>query len=142
MARFTTVPLPTLVLSTVGAVVAIADRLPAEFGGPGDPNNVAGEFLSRGTALSPPLVPMVLQVVFTVLATARRRWWGTLGVAGLTLLGLLYLIGGLGEGFWPDRFNLFEKLLQFLGLVSALLMLGLGLLALLPRRRPPRPGQA
>lgn len=54
-----------LAVWSVGAVVSIVAGWPAQFGGSGDPNNVAGEFVARGTATAPPLVPiMVLLVVF------------------------------------------------------------------------------
>jgi len=84
----------------VGTVVSVVAGWPAQFGGPGNPNNVAGEFLSRGTALSPPLFVMVALAVFVLLARSRR-WWGTLGVVGLCLLAVVTFIGSLGEAFAP-----------------------------------------
>ena len=54
-----------LAVWSVGAVVSMVAGWPTQFGGSGDPNNVAGEFVARGTATAPPLVPiMVLLVVF------------------------------------------------------------------------------
>jgi hypothetical protein len=62
---------------------------------------VAEEFLSRGTALSPPLSVMVVLVVFALLATSRR-WWGALGAGGLCLLAVVTFIGSMGEVFAPS----------------------------------------
>ncbi len=84
-----------------GTVVSIVAGWPAQFGGPGDPDDVTGEFLSRGTVFSPPLALMVALVVFALLAPSRR-WWGTLGVVGLCLLAVITLVGSLGEAFAPS----------------------------------------
>ncbi len=90
-----------LAVWSVGAVVSIVAGWPDQFGGSGDPNNVAGEFVARGTATAPPLVPiMVLLLVFILLALSRR-WWGTLGVVGLCLLAVFTFIGSLGEAGAP-----------------------------------------
>jgi hypothetical protein len=67
-----------LVVTGVGAAVSIAAGLPYEFGGRGDPTAVAADFVSGGgTALSPPLLPMVLLAVFAALSPAGgggARW--------------------------------------------------------------------
>ena len=80
--RLVSVAVLIFVVWVVGTVVTIVAGWAAQFGGPGNPNDVAGEFLSRGTALSPPLSVMAALVVFALLA-GSRRWWGTLGVVGL-----------------------------------------------------------
>lgn len=87
-----------LVLMVVGAVVSIAAGWPAQFGGQGDPDDVASEFLSRGTALAPPLVPLLLFAIFVALARRGDRW-GTAGVTGTMLLSIVFIIGSLGEAF-------------------------------------------
>lgn len=49
----------------------IVHKLPYEFGGIGDPNNVAQDFVrGGGTALSAPLVPLLVLAVFII----RERW--------------------------------------------------------------------
>lgn len=60
-----------LVVIWIGAIVAIAAGWPAQFGGGGDAGDVAGEALTRGTALSPPLGPVVVLADAPVLAVRR-----------------------------------------------------------------------
>ncbi len=105
---------------TVGTVVALVARWPAQFGGPGDPDNVATEFLSRGTVLSPPLFVMAALVVF-VLLVPNRRSWGTLGVVGLCLLAVLTFVGSLGEAFAPSTPDVPRTALIASGVVGVLL---------------------
>lgn len=86
-----------LLLATVVAVLA---GWPAQFGGPGDPDAVASEFLTRGTALSPPAVPLAL---FALAGWLARRT-GPLRTAGLVLLlplSVAFVVGGLGEALAP-----------------------------------------
>ena len=89
------------VVSVVGFVLAYVFQWPSEF--------VAGEItehyvtladISSGTVTSIPLAPWIALVVFALLARSRR-WWGTLAVVVLCLLGMLFIIGGLGEVFTP-----------------------------------------
>ena len=61
---------------------------------------MAGEWVVHGTALSPPLAPMVLQAFATFLVYVRRRV-GVVGELGLAVIGAAYVIGGLGEPFVP-----------------------------------------
>jgi uncharacterized membrane protein HdeD (DUF308 family) len=48
-----------------------------------------------------PLYPWIALTVFALLARSRR-WWGTLSVVALCLLGALFIFGGLGEAFAPS----------------------------------------
>jgi hypothetical protein len=124
----------------VSAVVSVAARWPAQFGGPGNPNNVAREFRSRGTALAPPLWEMVALVVFVFLARSNRRW-GTLGVVGLCLLAVLTLVGSLGEAFAPDTPYVLREVLiasGVLGVVLGPLLLFFGIAELRDRATPGR----
>jgi hypothetical protein len=82
-----------LLLATALAVVA---GWPAQFGGPGDRDAVAAESLTRGTALSPPAVPLL---VFALAGWAAARP-GRAGTAARVLLvpvALAFVVGGLGE---------------------------------------------
>ncbi len=131
-----------------GTVVSIVAGWPAQFGGPGDPDNVAGEFLSRGTVFSPPLALIVAFVVFVLLAP-NRRWWGTLGVVGLCLLAVITLVGSLGEAFAPSTPDVPRAALVASGVVGvvlcpALLLSGIAELTdrARVRRRSPRVSQA
>jgi hypothetical protein len=122
--RLVSVAALALAVWIVGTVIAVVARWPAQFGGPGNPDNVAGEFFGRGTALSPPLAPMVTLVVFVLLAPSRR-WWGTLGVAGLCLLAVLTLIGSLGEAFAPATPDVPRTVLVTSGVVGGILSVAL-----------------
>lgn len=62
-------------------------------------NRTAGNPV-QGNVTSIPLPPMVALAVFAFLASSRR-WWGTLAVVVLCLLGVLVIFGALGEGFTP-----------------------------------------
>jgi hypothetical protein len=76
---------------------------PYAFGsfGQGNPNDVLGDFMhGNGTALSPPLYLMVLFTLLVLLAGRRNRT-GTLGVAGLGLLAVLFFGGYLIEPITP-----------------------------------------
>ena len=58
-----------LALNVIATVVAVALNLPAQFGGVG--TDAGDEFLSRGTAISAPLLPVVLMVLIVLRATAK-----------------------------------------------------------------------
>lgn len=89
--RFTVV---LLVLNLVAAIVAIAVNLPAQFGGVG--TDAGAEVLTRGTAVSAPLLPVVLMVLVALLAPRRDRWsW--VGVTLAYVTAALVGVGGLGE---------------------------------------------
>lgn len=127
-----------LILATIviDLVVSFVYKLPYEFGGHGDPNSMAGDFVAHGTALAPPLVPIILLIAFTFLASSRR-WWGTLSVFGLILLGMLFTIGQLGESFVPGNFTGFGAAgigaLRVAGIILAVLMVVFGTLELVGR---------
>jgi hypothetical protein len=97
------VPVSAMLLGfwLIMTVVSIDHGWPAELGGAGDPNDVSGEWASRGTLFSPPLVPLVAQVVLTALALLRRRLWQIVAGAGLAALGVVYVVAGLLEPFDP-----------------------------------------
>jgi hypothetical protein len=101
--RLVVVSIAVLVYWAVATLVAVQAGWPAEFSGLGDPSDVSGEWASRGTLVSPPLLPMVAQAALTLLVLVDRR--SALAVAGfgLAAIGALYAIGGLGEPLRPDR---------------------------------------
>jgi hypothetical protein len=137
-ARLVSVSVLILITFIIDLVVSIVYKLPYEFGGHGDPNTVAEDFVAHGTALAPPLVPIILLVVFAILAPSRR-WWGTLAVVGLIILGVVFIIGGLGESFVPGDFSGIGAIgigaLRAVGLLLALLMVLFGVLDLMKRQR-------
>jgi len=86
-----------LISASAGTLLAIKDHLPAQFGGFLGGNDVVLDFLTwRGTALSAPLVMLLAQILFTVLAV-RPGSAGAIGIGGLTVLGAMYTLGQLGE---------------------------------------------
>jgi hypothetical protein len=98
-------------LQILGAVVSIAFSMPAQvvFGGsvlpPNDatPGLVAQEFLSKGTALAPPLLLTVIFAAFLYLAL-RKGALGVIGTILLIIIGILFTLATSGEYINPYRF--------------------------------------
>jgi hypothetical protein len=88
---FAAVLLVLNVLATAGAVVV---NLPAQFGGVG--TDAGDEFLTRGTAISAPLLPVVLLCIVVALS-GRRDGWGWIGIAAAYATAITVGIGGWGE---------------------------------------------
>lgn len=83
-----------LLLNVVATVVAIAVNLPSQFGIVG--TDASDEFLSSGTAISAPLLPVLLLLLVVLLAGRRDRWaWA--GIAAAYLTAATVAIGGVGE---------------------------------------------
>ena len=100
--RLFSVSVLIFVVSVVGLVLALIFQWPAQLGGgSGNPRITAGELVANGTVTSLPLYPWIALTVFALLARSRR-WWGTLSVVALCLLGALFIFGGLGEAFAPS----------------------------------------
>lgn len=124
----------------IGTAAATRKGLPFGFGGEGNPDDVWGDFLrGGGTALSPPLVIVVLFGILILIAT-RSGWPGRLGAIGLTLLAVLFLVTILGEpmarhALTPSDMTFPETLLVALSLVGSGLMLVLGVGTVLNSRR-------
>lgn len=94
-----------VVFASLGTFIAVTQRLPYHFGGDGDPNNVWRDFVQgSGTAMSPPLGALALFAVATLLAMVRH-WVGRIGAVVTVLLGLVFLIGALGEPLTFDSLN-------------------------------------
>jgi hypothetical protein len=87
---FAAVLLVLNVLATAGAVVV---NLPAQFGGVG--TDAGDEFLTRGTAISAPLLPVVLLCIVVALS-GRRDGWGWIGIAAAYATAITVGIGGWG----------------------------------------------
>lgn len=92
--RLMLVSLALLAVVVVGALIAVSQGWPAQFGGGGDPNDVAGEAVTRGTALSPPLATVVF--VVALLMAVRRGVVGILGSVLLILVSLAFIVGRTG----------------------------------------------
>ena len=89
-----------LAVSVVGFVLALIFQWPSDVViGPSRPNVTAADSV-RGTVTSIPLVPMIALAVCALLAPSRR-WWGTLAVVMLCLLGGLFFIATFQEVVTP-----------------------------------------
>jgi len=130
--------------SVVGLVLALIFQWPAQLGGgSGNPNITAGELVANGTVTSLPLFPWIALTVFALLARSRR-WWGTIAVAVLCLLGALFIFGGLGEAFarptpFVPRAVLIAAGVVYGGLGLALVLSGIA--DLIDRARARRPSR-
>jgi hypothetical protein len=108
------------VVLTAAAALAVLLRWPGQFGGPGSPEDVVGEAVTRGTALSPPLLLVLGFVGALWLATRRHRGYG-LGCVVLVLLSAVFLVGGLGEAMAPATPDVPRVALVTSGVVAVVL---------------------
>jgi hypothetical protein len=88
----------------VGTVIGVAARLPYQFGGVGDPARIAEDFVARGTAVSPPLVALMILVVAIIIAAQRGRV-GRIGSSLLAVLAAIFLVPTLGEMLGAGAFS-------------------------------------
>jgi hypothetical protein len=127
-----------IVWATAGAVVAIIQNRPAEFGGQESGLPVVNDFVyGMGTALSPTLWWILLQGVFTDWARRAGRL-GRIGIYGLIVFGVCEFIGALGEPityeiFRPETFDPFLAAIQGGMIVLPALVVIFGFLARGPR---------
>ena len=117
-----------LVWNVLGTAVAVVAGWPGQLGGAGDPDRVAAEFLSRGTALSAPLA-LVLVLALAVGLAARRGRAGAVGTVLLVLLGAAFVVGGLGEALAPDSQDVPRAALVTSGAVAVALALAVWMTA-------------
>jgi hypothetical protein len=129
-----------VVWASIAAVVAIAENRTGEFAGFSTGLPALQNFLyGMGTGMSPPLLHLIVQVVFTILAPRRDRW-GELGVVGLAIFGLLTVIGAIFEPINlellnPVTFNLLRAVIQAGIIIIPFAMMVFGILEWSRRRR-------
>ena len=126
------------IVSLVGFVLCLIFQWPSQFvlGEVAD-SRVTLSDIVPGTVLSIPLAPWAVLIVVTLLATSQR-WWGTVAVAVLCLLGVVFVIGGWGEAFGPANPYVPRTVLLVGGILWMLLGLSLlifGVLELVNRLR-------
>jgi hypothetical protein len=126
-------------VAAIATIVAIVRNLPQDLFGMATGQSAAQEFITLGTAISPPVSVLILQLLLTFLVTSRQ-WWGTVGVVALGLLGILYLVAGagepiVGEVFAPDTFDFWLALLVTLSFLLAASMVILAVMELVRRSR-------
>jgi hypothetical protein len=120
MPRLLIVALAFGALTLVATVVGIAQRLPYQFGGNGDPDSVAADAFLHGTGVSAPLV-FVMVIIVLAWVAGRRGWIGIAGAAVVALLGMVGIVAGLME----------PALRTLDPLITPIAVLGIGLAALL-----------
>ena len=86
--------LVVLVGNVLAASLAVAVNWPSQFGGVVG-TDAGQEWLSRGTAISAPLAPVVCFVLIAVLVRLGG-WVGWLGIGLAFLTGVLVFVGGMG----------------------------------------------
>jgi hypothetical protein len=83
-------------------VIGLAERWPAQFGGAGDPSKIATQWMTRGTAMSPPLFLLAAMAAAVVVmlagSQARAR---ALGACLAIVVGVAAVVGSLGEMLAP-----------------------------------------
>jgi hypothetical protein len=96
--RFLAVSLSWLAVASLETAIAVVERWPAQFGGSSDPAKISTQWMSKGTALSPPLFLLIAMLVAIVLAAAARRVMVARLAAAIGLLtGLIGVVGSFGE---------------------------------------------
>ncbi len=88
------------IVSLFGFVLWLIFQWPSQFvlGEVADSRVTLSDIVA-GTPLSIPLAPWAALIVVTFLATSQR-WWGTIAVVVLCLLGVLFVISG-----WARRLD-------------------------------------
>lgn len=124
-----------LVIAVLATIVAVILDLPAQFGGVG--TDAASEFAGRGTAVSPPLLPLAVLAV-SLLLLRRDDAWATLGCVALAILGILFAIGSVGEALAAGTPDVAKAVLVGSGIVGGLIgvtLASLAIAAILARRQ-------
>ncbi len=129
--------LALLVLNVIATIIAVVANLPAQFGGVG--TDAGREFVTRGTAISAPLMPAVLMVLVVLLAPRPDRWsW--VGVALAYITAAVVGIGGVGEMVAEPTTDTSGAVLIISGiawLTVAAVLIALATSAMVHSRRPP-----
>lgn len=102
----------------IATVVAIVLNLPAQFGEIG--TDAGSEFAARGTAISPPIAPLVI-LAGSLLLLRRRDRWATVGCVIVGLLGVLFAIGSIGEAAANGTPDVAKVVLVGSGVVGSLI---------------------
>jgi len=129
-----------MAIALVAGVIAIVENLPAQFGGSHTGLTATQDFLyGMGTALSPPFYALIIQFGLLMLVPRKDRW-GTFGVVGLTVIGLMTCFGALGEPinrriFNPATFDPVKALIMVGMILIPLVIVVFGLMEWARRRR-------
>lgn len=120
--------------NSFGTVVAFQQNLVADWGGFLKGQDVLRDFLGfKGTALSAPLPFLLIQLMVTLLVLRPDRS-RSIGIAALTVIGLVYTLGQGGEPIGlkllsPGGFDLAQAIAFIVNEASAIIMLVMGIRA-------------
>ncbi len=135
--RAVAVALALLLATPVGFILALGFQWPSDFVlAESVDDRVTMADIPTGTVTSMPLPPFVVLILATV-AARSPRWWGTVGLVGLAVLGILFAFGGLGE-VMSDNPNVPKTVLVIAGcvyIIAGMLLSGTALAALRERLR-------
>jgi hypothetical protein len=120
--RFIQLNVAVIAFHIVTTVICAALGWPAQFGGAGDPDNVATEMWLRGTAIGAPVVLTIILAVATFAASRPGRV-GTAGTIVIVIISLLIIVGGSGEAFGAPSPDVPTAVLIFSGVMNVLLSL-------------------
>jgi hypothetical protein len=93
--RLSVFALVVLIANVLAATLAVAVNWPSQFGGVVG-TDAGQDWLSRGTAISAPLAPVICFVLIAILVRFRT-WVGWLGIGLAFLTAVLVFVGGMGE---------------------------------------------
>jgi hypothetical protein len=120
--RFVQFNVAVIAFHIATTVICVAAGWPAQFGGAGDPDNVAGEMWLRGTAIGAPVV-LTIVLALATLAAARPGRVGIAGTTAIVLISLLIIIGGSGEAFGAPSPDVPTAVLILSGVANVVLSL-------------------
>ena len=130
-----------LVLASTETVIAVVERWPAQFGGAGDPAQIGTQWMSKGTALSPPLFILVALALAPLLLMVARRPAAIRAAAAVAVAaGAIGIVGSLGELLAPASADVPRAVqdVALLGVAACVLLVVTGL-ALIARPEVPAP---
>lgn len=106
-------------------VNGVVGSLPYQFGGIGDPARVSEDFVAKGTAISPPLVALVV-LASAIAIAAQRGLIGRVGSGLLALLAVVFSVATLGEVVGAGTFTgATQALVIIWNLIGAGIILGM-----------------
>jgi len=121
--------------TVIATAVGIAQRLPYQFGGAGDPNSVAQDALVHGTGISAPLIFVTVMIVLAYIAMRSIR----ARIPAASLIALLSVVG-IVAGLMEPALRALDPVITpvaVLGLAIAVLLLAAALrVPLAPVREP------
>jgi len=107
-----------LALQLVLTAVAVAANWPAQFGGEGV--DASAEFLTRGTAISAPLLPLFV-LALSIAALLADRAVALAGTLGVGVVAGLTVVGSLGEAVAAPTAEVGRAVLLASGAIGLLL---------------------